>query len=78
MVDLSGPEGGGQVGQHFSTGNYLEAWPNKKKVSALQRAQEGHRCNGEFWSRGMSLAVRWLRTCHVHCRGCQFEPWLAN
>lgn len=35
MVDLSGPEGGGEEGQHFNTGNYLEARPNKKKVLAL-------------------------------------------
>lgn len=74
MVDLSGPEGGGEVGQHFSTGNYLEAWPNKKKVSALQRAQEGHRCNGEFWSRGMSLAVWWLGLVMSTAGGVSLNP----
>lgn len=33
MVDLSGPEGAGQVGQHFSTGNYLEATSQTRKRS---------------------------------------------
>ena len=76
MVDLSSPEGGGEAGQLFSTGNYLEAWPNKKKVSALLRAPRCTRGPQEQrWVliKGDILGGLVVRTRHVHCRGCEFE-----
>ena len=81
MVDLSGPEGGGEEGQHFNSGNYSEAWPNKKKVSALRRAPgciSGPQEQRWVLIKGDILGGPVVRTRHVHCRGCEFEPWSAN